>query len=144
MPNRPIRQIIQNRKLITAAEDTCVAEAARIMKDAKVGALLVIRKNHLAGIFTERDALNRVLAEGLDPRETRLGGVMTRNPDTIAPDKPFGDALIMMYDHGYRHMPVVEGGVPIGIISMRDALPPELSELEVDIEAREHIAEVLR
>ena len=144
MPNRPIRQIIQNRKLITAAEETTVAEAARIMKDGKVGALLVMKKQQLAGIFTERDALNRVLAEGLDPLHTRLGRVMTRNPDTIAPDKPFGHALIMMYDHGYRHMPVVEDGVAVGIISMRDALPPELSELEVDIEARDHIAEVLR
>jgi CBS domain-containing protein len=97
----------------------------------------------LAGIFTERDALNRVLAEGLDPAKTHLSRVMTKDPDTISSDKPFGHALIAMYDHGYRHMPVVEDGKPVGIVSMRDAQPPELKDLEVDVEQREHIREIL-
>ena len=75
-------------------------------------------------------------------------GVLTmrpspENPDTISPDKPFGHALIMMYDHGYRHMPVIEEGKAVGIVSMRDAAPPELHELEVDIQQREHISEIL-
>ena len=143
MPNRPIREIIRRGKLITAVEGTTVSEAARLMTAAKVGAILVMKKDRLAGIFTERDALTRVLAEGLDPMHTKLSRVMTRDPDTIAPDKPFGHALIMMYDHGYRHMPVVEDGKPIGIVSMRDAAPPELSQLEVDVEQREHITEIL-
>ena len=144
MPNRPIRQIINTSKLVTASERTTVAEAARTMKEFKVGAILVLKGGALAGIFTERDALNRVLAEGRDPAKTPLVRVMTANPDTISPDKPFGQALIMMYDHGYRHMPVVENGKPVGIVSMRDAAPPELHDLEVDIEQREHISEVLR
>ncbi len=143
MPNRPIRQIINRGKLVTATEETTVAEAARMMKDAKVGAILILKKERLAGIFTERDALTRVLAEGLDPNETRMSRVMTPNPDTISPDKPFGHALIMMYDHGYRHMPVMEDGKPVGIVSMRDAAPPELHELEVDVRQREHINEIL-
>ena len=143
MPNRPIRQIITNRKLVIAHENTTVVEAARLMKQAKVGALLVLKKEKLVGIFTERDALMRVLAEGLDPVHTHLSRVMTKDPMTIAPDKPFGHALIAMFDHGFRHMPVIEHGVPIGIVSMRDAQPPELEELEVDLKDREHIGEIL-
>jgi len=144
MPNRPIRDIIRRAKLVTAHESASVAAAARLMADANVGALLFVEKDHLKGIFTERDVLTRVVAKGLDPATTPLSRVMTANPDTISPDKPFGQALIMMYDHGYRHMPVVDGGKPIGIVSMRDAAPPELKDLEVDVEQREHISEILR
>jgi CBS domain-containing protein len=144
MPHRPIRDIIKRGRLVTCGETTTVAEAAREMKLARVGAILVMRGEKLAGIFTERDALNRVLAEGLDPAKTILAKVMSSDPDTISPDKPFGHALIAMYDHGYRHMPVVEDGKPVGIVSMRDAAPPELEDLEVDLENREHIREVLR
>ena len=143
MPNRPIRQIIHRNKLVTASENTTVAEAARLMNDAHVGAILVLRKEKLVGIFTERDALTRVLAVGLDPLHTKLSQVMTPKPDSIAPDKPFGHALIMMFEHGYRHMPVVENGKPVGVVSMRDARPPELNELEIDLKDRAHIAEIL-
>jgi CBS domain-containing protein len=144
MPKRPIRDIIKRGRLVTCTELTTVAEAAREMKASKVGAILVMRGDKMAGIFTERDALNRVLAEGLDPAKTPLAKVMTADPDTISPDKPFGHALIAMYDHGYRHMPVVEDGKPVGIVSMRDAAPPELEDLEVDAAEREHLREILR
>ena len=102
---------------------------------ARVGAILVLNKGGLAGIFTERDALSRVLAAGLEPETTPLGRVMTANPDTITPNRPFGEALIMMYDHGYRHVPVVEDDVPVGIVSMRDTAPPRLEDLEAAIKA---------
>jgi CBS domain-containing protein len=133
MPNRPIRDIVRRGRLVTATEDLTVSDAARLMKETRVGAILVMKGEELAGIFTERDALNRVLAERLDPTTTRLAEVMTRDPDTISSDRPFGHALIMMYDHGYRHMPVVENGKAVGIVSMRDAQPPELKDLEVDV-----------
>ena len=135
MPHRPIREIINRGKLVTASETTSVAEAARLMTAARVGAILVLNKGGLAGIFTERDALTRVLAAGLDPERTPLGRVMTADPDTITPNRPFGEALIMMYDHGYRHVPVVEDDVPVGIVSMRDTAPPRLEDLEAAIKA---------
>ena len=143
MPNRPIRRIISEGKLVSATDQTTVSEAARIMAREKVGAILVMHKDRLSGIFTERDAVNRVLALGLDPQRTPLGKVMTRDPMTISPDKPFSHALIAMHEHGFRHMPVVENGRPIGVVSMRDAAPPELKELESDLREREHIAEIL-
>jgi CBS domain-containing protein len=135
MPHRPIREIINRGKLVTASETTSVAEAARLMTAARVGAILVLNKGGLAGIFTERDALTRVLAAGLEPETTPLGRVMTANPDTITPNRPFGEALIMMYDHGYRHVPVVEEDIPVGIVSLRDTAPPRLEDLEAAIKA---------
>jgi CBS domain-containing protein len=143
MPDRPIRDIVRRNKLVSASETTTVTEAARLMKDARVGAILVLRKEKLVGIFTERDALTRVLAVGRDPLHTKLSQVMTAKPDSMAPDKPFGHALIMMHEHGYRHMPVVENGKPVGVVSMRDAQPPELNTLQSDLQDREHIAEIL-
>lgn len=142
--NRPIRQIIHQRHVVKATEHTTVSDAARLMKEAEVGAILVVRKDRLVGIFTGRDALNRVVAEGRDPMHTVLSEVMTPRPQALAPDRPFGDALLMMREHGYRHVPVVEGGRPVGVVSMRDALPPELRELEADVRDREHLAEVMR
>ena len=142
--NRPIRQIIHQRHLVKATELTTVADAARLMKDAEVGAILVVRKDRLVGIFTERDALNRVVAAGLDPVHTALAEVMTPRPQAIEPDRPFGEALLLMREHGFRHVPVVKAGRPVGVVSMRDALPPELRSLEADARDREHLAEVMR
>ena len=143
MPSRSIRRLIENRKLVTATEQTTVTEAAKLMKSAKVGAVLVVKKDHIAGIFTERDAISRVVAEGLDPAHTKLAHVMTHDPFTIEPDKPFAHALILMREHGFRHVPVVDQGRPVGVVSVRDALGVEIQELEADIRQREHIANIL-
>jgi CBS domain-containing protein len=144
MPQRPIRSLIARQKILTAAADITIAEAARRMKKEMVGAVLVVRGDgRLAGIFTERDAVFRVLAEGRDPFATRLADVMTPHPQTIASDKPFGHALLMMYDGGFRHVPVVESGKPIGMVSARDALGPELEEFEAELQRRTRIGEIL-
>jgi CBS domain-containing protein len=143
MYHRPIREIMQKRRLVTAGEHTTVAEAARLMKASNVGAVVVQRKARLVGIFTERDAVTRVLAAGLDPLHTTLAQVMTPQPDSMTPDKPFSHALVMMHEHGYRHMPVVDRGQVVGVVSMRDARPPELYDLETEVRDRQHIAEIL-
>jgi CBS domain-containing protein len=144
MPQRPIRSLIARQKILTVAADITIAEAARLMKKGMVGAVMVVKDDgRLAGIFTERDALFRVLAEGRDASATRLADVMTPHPRTIAPDKPFGHALLMMYDGGFRHVPVVENGKPIGMVSARDALGPELEEFESEMQRRTRIGEIL-
>lgn len=143
MPNRPIRTLIESRTLVTATEHATVSEAARLMAAAKVGAILVLRKDHVSGIFTESDAIARVLAAGLDPASTRLARVMTHDPLTISADKPFAHALILMREHGIRHVPVVDHGRPVGLVSIRDALGTELEELEQDLRQREHITEII-
>ena len=143
MTQRPVRSILSRPAPVTAAADTTVAEAARLMKEQRIGAILVTRKGRLAGIFTERDALFRVIAEGRDPDKTRVGEVMTANPRTISPDRPFGHALHLMYEGGFRHVPVVDGGRPLGVVSARDALGPDLRQFIADLDQRTHIGEIL-
>jgi CBS domain-containing protein len=146
MPQRQIRAVIEHKTkgIVLTHGGTSVSHAAEMMQKANVGAVMVV-DNHgkLVGIFTERDALFRVLAPKLDPATTKLAQVMTKNPRTVAPDKPFGYALHMMYESGFRHVPVVENGRPIGMVTARDALGPELKEFEFDIERREHIGQIL-
>jgi CBS domain-containing protein len=127
-----------------ARGDTTIAAASRTMKKHDIGALMVVDGGLLVGIFTERDAVFRVLAEGKNPAKTALADVMTTRPKTIAPDRAIDEALLMMHDGGFRHVPVVDGGKPLGMISARDALDPELREVEAEIMEREHFAEVLR
>ena len=140
---RPVRSIIEQQNPLTANAEVSVAEAARLMKERHVGAVLVVREGRLAGIFTERDAVFRVIAEGRDPARTAIAEVMTPNPRTIAPDRPFGHALHLMYEGGFRHVPVVEDGRPLGVVSARDALRPDLEQFMADLDTRSHISEIL-
>jgi CBS domain-containing protein len=141
---RAVRAIIEDQRPVTAAADMTVASASRLMKQRRVGAILVLDKGRLAGIFTERDAVFRVIAEGRSPEATTLAEVMTPNPRTIAPDRPFGHALHLMYEGEFRHVPVVENGRPLGIVSARDALGPDLKQFVSELDKRAHIGEILR
>jgi CBS domain-containing protein len=111
------------------------------MKQHNIGALLVVDGQRLCGIFTERDALFRVLAEGRDPGATQLSQVMTPQPQTIHPDKPFLHALRIMHVGRFRHLPVVEDGRPLGVVSSRDALDEDLYELRTNLAQREDMLE---
>jgi CBS domain-containing protein len=143
MPHRSVRMIVQQQRPLVTSPRATVDEAARMMKKSKTSAMMVVDGERLVGIFTERDALFRVLATGKDPHATRLSSVMTRNPKTVDPDKPFGYALFLMYEGGFHHVPVVENGRPIGLVSARDALGPELREFSEEMERRDDIGEIL-
>ena len=143
MSQRTIRTIIEDQEPVTAPATLTVSEAARLMKERRVGAIMVVQDGKLAGIFTERDALIRVLAEGRDVQATRLADVMTCNPRTIHPDKSFAEALQMMYGGSFRHVPVVEDGRPVGMVSARDALGPELEAFVYELLRQEQIGEIL-
>jgi CBS domain-containing protein len=95
------------------------------------------------GVFTERDAVFRVLAEGRDVSVTPISDVMTAEPQTIGPDKPFVHALYMMYEGGFRHVPVVKDGRPLGMVSARDALELDAEEFQEALRQREHICAIL-
>lgn len=143
MPNRKIRDIIAHQKVLSAAASMTVREAAIQMADARVGAMLILEGGALTGIFTERDLLNRVVAKRLDLDSTPLSKVMTPDPRTIAADKPLAHALVMMDEGGYRHVPVMDDGRPIGMVSARDALGAELIEFENELQRREHLTEIM-
>lgn len=131
MPRRMIRNMLDGRSLVTATKDMTVRVACRLMTDKKIGALLVVENARIAGIFTERDVLNKVMSAGLDPDSTRLDQVMVCDPQTINVDKPLAYALYMMAEGGFRHVPVVDqNGTPLGMVSARDALGQDMVDLE--------------
>lgn len=140
MPKRLIKDILTQRSLISADKAMTVRVACRSMAENKIGALLVLEGKQIVGIFTERDALNKILAAGLDPDTTVLSQVMARDPQTIRADKPLAYALHMMAEGGFRHVPVVDGnGAPIGMVSARDALGQDIIELERDMKRLEEL-----
>ncbi len=138
MFNLPIRRVMERKKFITAAPDTTVSQAARLMASRNTGAVLIVENDQLSGIFTERDVVFRVIAPGLDPQQTPLKTVMTADPKTLGPAQSYGHALVIMQENGFRHVPVVENGHAIGIISSRNAMDPDLEEFVADQRRREH------
>ena len=142
--SRTIRDIIRNQKILALPPETSVRVAARAMADRNVGSVMVVEDGKLVGIFTERDALVRVLAAGIDPVTTQLSIVMVRQVITIGPDRSLVNALHRMRDNGFRHMPVVENGIPRGMISVRNALASDLVQLETEEEVKERLTRVMR
>ena len=107
---RNMSDIVRNQDPVTLPPSATVREACRYMRDRRVGAVLVTEGDHrLLGIFTGRDAVHRVLAEGRSAARTKLAEVMTRDPDTMPPGKTAIEALRLMEHGRYRHMPVVDG-----------------------------------
>lgn len=143
MVDRSIRTLIENKEYITCPEHVTVCEAAQLMKRNHVGAIIVVAGDKLIGIFTERDALFRVLAEDRDLHTTRVADVMTRNPQSIHPDKQFADALQLMHTGRFRHVPVVEDGRAIGMVSASDAMGPELEAFVWELLRQEQVGDVL-
>jgi CBS domain-containing protein len=128
MFDEPIRGLMRRRNVLKASPKTLVIEAAKLMAKRNVGAVMVVEDSRLVGIFTERDIAFRVVARGLDAQMTRIANVMTPAPDTVDPEKSFGHALLKMHDGGFRHLPVIEDGKIVGIISARNAMDPALEE----------------
>jgi CBS domain-containing protein len=138
MFDKSVRSVMQRCKVLKAVPETLVSKAAKLMAANNVSAIMVIEDDRLVGIFTERDVVFRVVARGLDAQATRLADVMTRAPRTVDPDKPFGYALLVMQEEGFRHLPVIQDGKPIGIVSSRSAMDPELEEFVSEAERRRH------
>ena len=108
---------------ITATPEETVALVARRMSANKIGAVLVITEgDQLSGLFSERDLLIRVTAEGRDPDTTRVGEVATRAVETIDVDAPLKAVLALFRQRRFRHVPVIRNGKPVGILSTRDFL----------------------
>ena len=117
---------IMARDLVTVEAGVPLQEAARRMNERRVGAALVFDGGRLVGIFTERDVL-RAFAE-LGSEAMRVGDWMTANPETIEPSDTTGHAAVLMIHGGFRHLPVVEGGEVVGIVSIRDLVRVTLDD----------------
>jgi CBS domain-containing protein len=143
MFSQPVESIMEPGKFVTASPETTVQEAAELMSRRHVGAVLVVEQGHLLGIFTERDAVFRVIATGLEPCMTTIAQVMTCDPITISSGKSFGTAMLLMQKNGFRHLPITDDGRPVGIVSARTAMDPDLEEFVVEERRREHFQKML-
>lgn len=132
MHRKVVPDVVNNQTVEHLPPDSTVRAAAVLMLEKRIGALLVMADGRLEGIFTERDALYRVMAESRDPDATPVSEVMTANPDCIAPDCSAIEALRMMERGGYRHLPIVAAGTVVGIVSRRDFFGSEKQRVEDD------------
>jgi CBS domain-containing protein len=138
---RYLHEIVRHQEPLVLPPDATVQDACRSMRDRRVGAVLVAeRDGRLVGIFTGRDAICRVLAEARNAAETTLAEVMTGAPDTLPPGCFVIEALRLMQDGGYRHLPLVEqGGRLAGIVSRTDFLGLEQDRLEEETRLWERV-----
>jgi len=136
-----VGSVMQRRSILKAPPETLVNEAAKLMANKNVGAIMVVEDARLVGICTERDIVFRVVALGLDVQTTRIADVMTPAPVTVDPDKPFGYALLRMHEGGFRHLPVIKDGKIVGIVSARNAMDPALEEFEHEVRRRNRYQE---
>ncbi len=120
MNYRSIREMVEDQTVLSISPEASVHQAALLMTTHHIGALPVMRGTELIGVLTERDLVSRVVVPRIDPDRTPVAQVMTEKPKTIAPGNTLCDALDLMYAHGFRHLPVVEGEQLIAMLSMRD------------------------
>ena len=140
MFNLQVRDVLDRAKLLTAPPGMSVFDAAGLMQAHGSGAVLVIESERLVGILTERDIVFRVVARDLDSHVTSVVEVMTPSPMTVEPDRTFGHALMQMQKNGFRHLPVLQEGQVLGIVSARNALDPDLEEFVAEAVRREHFS----
>lgn len=144
MPDRPVSKVIETKTFVTVPASLSVAKAAGLLKHHHLGAVLVVDRDHLLGICTERDIVFDVVAEGRDPAIVTVAEIMTPDPQTIPASKPFRHALHLMFEGGFRHVPVVDpDGKPIGLLAAHDALGLDVLQFEQDLLLREGLAEVM-
>jgi CBS domain-containing protein len=117
---------VMSTRLLTVEPGLGLVEAARQMNERNVGAVLVLEDEHVTGILTERDVLHAVASGRLEGAQ--VGGWMTRRPETVEPDDSAAHAASMMIHGGFRHLPVCEGGRPVGIVSIRDLMRVTLAD----------------
>ena len=125
MTYRTVEQLVRRSGVVALPGTATVREASQLMTEHHIGAVLVMAEAQLEGIFTERDALSRVLAKQKDPDETPISEVMTRDLVTVEPQTTAVDALRLMNEIGFRHLPIVEEGHVHGVISLRDFIGAE-------------------
>lgn len=143
MPTRTLQSIVSQRSLVIGKPTMSVYDAAVAMREKDVGSVIIEENGQLVGIFTERDLLNRVVAVGKDPAKTSLSEVMTRDVIGLEGDKPLSHALHLMHQNTFRHVPVLEQGKPIGMVSARDALGIEWQQFQREMKLADDIAEIL-
>jgi CBS domain-containing protein len=145
MAERRVFEPVSQKRVVSIGPQASVREAAGVMTRANCGSVLVMSPpEKLLGIVTERDLMTRVLARGLDPERTTVSDVMTPNPTCVAPETLVSDAVVIMLERGFRHLPIVGPGSRIlGVFSVRDALPREIGTALGQAEFNEQVNDAL-
>ena len=145
MSERSISQAMSRRHVLSLGPGATVHEAACVMTRANCGSVLIIDTgNQLLGIVTERDLMTRVLAKALDPGNTAVSAIMTPSPQCVPPETKVADAVLIMIERGFRHLPVVaDNGRILGVFSVRDAMPREVNTAVSLSEFNEQINDAL-
>ena len=145
MAERMVFQPVSQKRVVSLGPHSSVREAAGVMTRANCGSVLVMEPpDALLGIVTERDLMTRVLAKGLDPEKTQLREIMTPNPLCVPPETLISDAVVIMLERGFRHLPIIGPGSKIlGVFSVRDALPREIGNAISQTEFNEQVNDAL-
>ncbi len=142
MPRRSISRIVENQDLLWTSPDSSVRDCARSMAERHVGAIVVLDGKELAGIFTERDLLQRVVAADLDPRVTTVSEVMSHDPVSINGMEAGIEAMRLMLEHNVRHIVITGvGELGFAIISMRDFASGEVALFQRELEFQQKVWE---
>lgn len=128
-----VPDVIREQRLVALSPRDTARTAVELMARRRIGAVPVVDKGRLVGIFTERDVVLRIVAAGRNADKTMLAKVMTPEPRTLAPDDTVRDALELMRDGHFRHLPVVDRGRLIGIVSIRDLYQCVVDQMGADI-----------
>jgi CBS domain-containing protein len=140
MLRKIIPSVIHDQKIIHLGAEATARQAALLMREQNVGAVLIMDDDELKGILTVNDMTYRVVGEGRDPNQTVLREIMTAEPDSVSSDTTAIDALRLMQDGGYRHLPIVDEGEVLGIVSRRDFHGVEKARLDDETALWERIA----
>ena len=124
----------KSRALIHVRSDDMVVEALLQMREGRVRSVLVVDDGVLVGIVTQGDCAIKVLLPGLDAKQTPVSQVMTGNPVTVKPDDPLQGCMAMMSKRGFRHLPVLDAGKVVGVISIGDVVKDIIRELEHNVD----------
>ncbi|HIF50341.1 MAG TPA: CBS domain-containing protein [Thiotrichaceae bacterium] len=135
-----VNQLLNGKddEIYSVKPDTFVIDAIRMLNEQKVGALLVLENDKLAGIFSERDYTRKVILNDRNSSETKISEIMTSDVQTVAPSQTIDECMVIMSNNHIRHLPVLKNGEPVGILSIMDVVKNIISEKEFIIEQLEH------
>jgi len=128
-----ICDLIKGQETYQVELGNTVLDTVRAMVERNIGAVPVLHNNKVVGIFSERDLMRRVVAEGRDPRSTCMAEIMTDDPLTINMNEDLDTCMTLMRRHGFRHLPVCHEGQLIGMVSLRDILLHDLDEKDDEV-----------
>ena len=137
---KTISSLLKSRGVVwTVAPDTTVLEALHVLAERNIGVVPVVSDGELVGIFSERDYARRVILQGLTSKDTQIAQVMTENVQTVGPDDNIEDCMKIVVGKGFRHLPIIEDGELIGVVSANDLLAEVIRSREMQMANLENL-----